>query len=95
MVYVIVYIDFVMVGLVQFVVIYLEIGCIEIVCVIVIMDDIFDFEIKEMLENLMNVDGKEVDVNDVFFILMSQCGVLVVLVIKNNVVEVVYECMIY
>lgn len=71
MVYVIVYIDFVMVGLVKFVVIYLEIGCIEIVCVIVIMDDIFDFEIKEMLENLMNVDGKEVDVNDVFFILMS------------------------
>ena len=86
--HVITHTDFVIVGLAKPVATYLETGCTETASATVTMDDIPDLEIKEMLENLMNVDGKEVDVNDALSTLMSQCGVSAALVTKNNAVEV-------
>ena len=59
------------------------------------IDDIPDLEINEMFENLMNVDGKEVDENDALSTLTSQCGVSAALVTKHNAAELAYECMIY
>lgn len=95
MAHVIAHTDFVTVGLAKPIATYLETGCTETACATVTMDDIPDLEIKEMLENLMNVDGKEVDVNDALSTLMSQCGVTAALVTRNNAAEVAYECMIY
>lgn len=60
MVYVILYGKFYIVGLVRFVVVFLEIGCMEIVCLFVIMEDVFDLEVKKMLRDIMDVDDEYV-----------------------------------
>ena len=56
MTYVIAHNDLVTVGLAKHVAIYLETGCTQTACATVTMDDTPDLQIKEMLENLINVD---------------------------------------
>ena len=90
--------EFFVVGLAKPVVVFLETGCTETACACVTLDDVPNFDIRNLLGDLINMDAEQdtqLQVDDAILNLMDQCGVTAPFLTKNNATEVAYECMIY